>query len=65
MKKPRYALLSLSDKKGVEELTEVLTRSLQGDVADQLRTAFREEAGVKIYRAAIDQLFGGADGQTN
>jgi peptidyl-prolyl cis-trans isomerase D len=54
-----------ADKKGVEELTEVLTRSLQGDVADQLRTAFREEAGVKIYRAAIDQLFGGADGQTN
>jgi peptidyl-prolyl cis-trans isomerase D len=54
-----------ADKKGVEELADVLARSLQGDVADQLRTAFRKEAGVTVYRAAIDRLFGSADGQTN
>lgn len=47
-----------ADKKGVEELRQALQQSLQGDIATRMRVAFREEAGVKVYQTAIDQLFG-------
>ena len=47
-----------TDKKGVDELRATLSQSLQGDVAGQLRTAFRNEVGVTVYQATIDQLIG-------
>ena len=46
------------DKKGTDELAKTLSRSLQGDISSQLRTAFRGAAGVTVYRQAIDALFG-------
>jgi peptidyl-prolyl cis-trans isomerase D len=49
-----------ADKKTHDELTAALSQSLQGDIAGQLRTAYREEAGVIVYQQTIDQLFGEA-----
>ena len=47
-----------TDKKGVEELAAALSESMQSDVLHGLQVAFRRDTGVKIYRQAIDQLFG-------
>ncbi len=54
-----------ADTKGVEELAGVLARSMQGDIAGQLQTAFREDVGVKVYQQAIETLFGNAETQQN
>jgi hypothetical protein len=49
-----------ADEKQRRELAVSLSESVQGDIVDRLRVAYRDEVGVKVYKDAIDQLFGKA-----
>jgi len=47
-----------ADKKQRDELAQSLAESVQGDLVEGLRVAYRQEVGVKVYQDAIDQVCG-------